>query len=326
MNGIFISYRREDSQSITDRIYEHLSGNLPYRIFKDVDDLKPGADFRDGIDQAIQECDIALVIIGRNWLSVADGQGGRRLDNPGDFVRREVESVLQHCKQVVPVIVENATPPSAEKLPDSIAAIAFRHCVSVRNDPDFKSDLRHLQRLLQGWATRSKYPINLIRSRRKTPGPYSVGPGDALSISIHRIMDHRSCIVHDDGTITLPFQVSLPVAGKTLAQIEDSICKTYVRRQIINPNYDPHSVTAEMKQTRCVSVVVFREDSGAKRDAPGAIELPLNESDALHALLKTGGLPGPDAADELVIMRDDGLLAASPETGASAALERAALD
>jgi hypothetical protein len=46
MGIIFICYRREDSQFITDRIFDHLTRHFSRKsLFKDVDNIPPGVDF-----------------------------------------------------------------------------------------------------------------------------------------------------------------------------------------------------------------------------------------------------------------------------------------
>ena len=92
---IFISYRRADSQAITDRIYEHFSREFGSKsVFQDVEDIPPGVDFRAFLNESVGACDVLLVIIGPQWATITDEQGRRRLDDPNDFVRIEVESGL----------------------------------------------------------------------------------------------------------------------------------------------------------------------------------------------------------------------------------------
>ena len=60
-------------------------------VFLDIDTIPFGVDFRQHIDRMITECDV-LVIIGRRWVDAVDQRGERRPDQPGDFVRLEVEA------------------------------------------------------------------------------------------------------------------------------------------------------------------------------------------------------------------------------------------
>lgn len=148
MTNIFISYRRADSEWITSRIYDRLVTAFGKKnVFKDVDSLKLGGDFRGKLKEATARCDVMLVIIGPVWLTVMDKNGGRRLDNPDDFVRLEVETGLQRDGiLVIPVLVGGATLPSADQLPDSLKQLAYNHAFTIHADPLFNRDMEALVR------------------------------------------------------------------------------------------------------------------------------------------------------------------------------------
>jgi TIR domain len=97
MNGqIFISYRREDASYPAGRLYDNLHSRFPQNeIFMDVDSLKPGIDFVQTIEERVGACDVLVAVIGKRWLSAADEESRRRLDNPDDFVRVEVGTALK---------------------------------------------------------------------------------------------------------------------------------------------------------------------------------------------------------------------------------------
>src|ERR1039457_1665060 len=139
MPKIFVCYRRVDSRKDVGRIYDRLT--LAFgsdNIFKDIDSIEPGADFRGVVKEAVSSCDVVLVVIGQNWLAVTDKSGNRRLENPNDYVRIEVETGLQRDKAIViPLLVDGASMPSPDDLPSSIRDLTFKQSVSVRDDPDF---------------------------------------------------------------------------------------------------------------------------------------------------------------------------------------------
>jgi len=92
---IFLSYRRTDSADIAGRIYDRLIGKFGRGpIFKDVDSIPLGLDFKEYLDTKVGECDVLLAIIGDDWLDSSDPAGKKRLDDPADFVRIEIESAL----------------------------------------------------------------------------------------------------------------------------------------------------------------------------------------------------------------------------------------
>jgi hypothetical protein len=146
MARLFISYRRSDSLTATGRIYDRLVEAFgEENIFKDVDALMIGVDFRSVINREIGSSDALLAIIGKHWLNATDETGKRRLDNPNDFVRLEIEFALRRrAMLIVPVLIGGAQMPSADELPPSMHDFAFRHAAQVREDPDFRADMSRL--------------------------------------------------------------------------------------------------------------------------------------------------------------------------------------
>ena len=147
MQNIFVSYRREDSSDVTGRIFDHLRTAFgEEHLFKDVDSIPLGTDFREVISAAVQQCDVLLVVIGEKWLDVKDEAGGRRIDDPDDYVRLEISSALDRNIPVIPVLVGRATIPTQESLPAPLQRLAFRNALYVRPDPDFHNDIERLRR------------------------------------------------------------------------------------------------------------------------------------------------------------------------------------
>ena len=101
---VFISYRRDDSKHMADRVYDRLVARFGKgNVFKDVDAIPLGADFRKVLEEAVQWCDVLLALLGERWTSITNEAGQRRLEDPNDFVRIEIEgrysvaSLLSHC-------------------------------------------------------------------------------------------------------------------------------------------------------------------------------------------------------------------------------------
>src|SRR5882724_6162941 len=127
MSKIFISYRRDDSAVIAGRIYDHLIPPLgpfePEDVFKDVDSIPLGVNFKKYISEKVAECGVCLVIIGPKWVDIADEHGNQRLDNPSDPVRIEVESALQRDIPVIPLLVMGAQMPVENALPETLRGL-----------------------------------------------------------------------------------------------------------------------------------------------------------------------------------------------------------
>jgi hypothetical protein len=119
MTSVFVAYRREDSRHQAGRLYDRLVAQFgSEHVFKDVDSIPLGLDFRAVLTERVAGCDVFLAVIGDAWLSIAGKSGFRRLDDPGDFVRIEIEAALNRQIPVIPVLVGDSPVPRAEELPD----------------------------------------------------------------------------------------------------------------------------------------------------------------------------------------------------------------
>jgi TIR domain len=126
MAKIFISYRREGGSGFSGRLADDLGRRFGAgEVFRDVEDIASGDDFVSRLDGALRGCLVLLAVIDKTWLSAANMQG-RRLDDPGDFVRREIAAALKNGVRVIPVLVEGAGMPSEQDLPDNLKPLAWR--------------------------------------------------------------------------------------------------------------------------------------------------------------------------------------------------------
>jgi TIR domain len=120
---IFISYRRIDADYAASWLYEHLIARFGRDyVFKDVDSIGIGDDFAKAINQAVEACNLFLALIGEHWITIADDNGNRRLDDPNDFVRLEIEAALRHHVRVIPVLLGTEMP-RADQLPPSLVGL-----------------------------------------------------------------------------------------------------------------------------------------------------------------------------------------------------------
>src|SRR6516225_6982109 len=144
MPRITISYRREDSLDITGRIFDRLAGHFGREaVFRDIDSIPLGADFRRHIERVLDESDIILAIVGPRWI----GHEYPRLASPADPVRFEIETALRKDKPLIPVLVSRAVMPHPDVLPDSLHDFAYRNAVQVDSGQDFDV---HVGRLIRG--------------------------------------------------------------------------------------------------------------------------------------------------------------------------------
>lgn len=133
MSRVFISYRRADSAQAANKLYRHLSMRFGKDlIFQDVDDIKPGDDFLEVIDQELASCQVFLILIGTHWL--IDAQGQRRLDDPNDVLHMEVAKALSRDATILPVLVGGAGMPLPDALPDTLKLLSRRQAMSLTED------------------------------------------------------------------------------------------------------------------------------------------------------------------------------------------------
>lgn len=152
MDGIFISYRRDDSAGYAGRLYDRLVAHFgAERVFMDVEGIEPGTDFVEAIEKAVGSCRVLIVLIGDEWASVTDAAGRRRLDDPNDFIRLETSAALKRGIRVVPVLVDGTTMPRPESLPEDLHALTRRQAVEVNHkqwDASTGELIRTLERIL----------------------------------------------------------------------------------------------------------------------------------------------------------------------------------
>jgi hypothetical protein len=147
--NIFINYRRGDdpgfAQALFGRLEQAFSSD---QLFMDIDDIAPGLDFVEVMNQQVAKCDVLISVIGRSWLAATDETGKRRLDDPEDFVRLEIESALAQKKRVIPVLVNDAKMPKLTNLPESLRPFARCNAVKLSHER-FRADVGALIQSLE---------------------------------------------------------------------------------------------------------------------------------------------------------------------------------
>ena len=172
MTRIFISYRRDDASYVASIVRKHLESEFgPGSVFMDIDSIPLGVDFRQHLSDAVSSCDVLLALIGETWAGPLPGGTQRRIDDPKDFVRIEVEAALKRGIPVVPVLIDRATPPAVESLPPGLRELAFRNAAELRAGRDLDSHLGTLSRGL-----RAHVQAQQERAGETAPGEPGGGP------------------------------------------------------------------------------------------------------------------------------------------------------
>jgi TIR domain/WD domain, G-beta repeat len=146
MPTISISYRRADSEAMTGRIFDRLAAHYGREaIFRDIDNIPPGIDFRVHINDMLRKTNILLAVIGPNWLGARSGTSDR-IQEESDAVRVEIETALRRRTPLIPILIGTTTMPSTDQLPPSLKDFAFRNAVRVDTGQDFDY---HMDRLIR---------------------------------------------------------------------------------------------------------------------------------------------------------------------------------
>lgn len=129
---VFICYRREETAPYAGRIYDAMVARFGVEnVFMDLD-LDPGVDFVDRITKVVSSCVALIVVIGPRWAQLQNEDGGRRIEDPEDFVRLEVESGLDRDDVLlIPALVGGARMPRRQELPPELRTLARRNALEL---------------------------------------------------------------------------------------------------------------------------------------------------------------------------------------------------
>lgn len=221
----------------------------------------------------------------------------------------------------------------------SLLCAALAGCAALTNPVGDGVPVRHLSPQLLGKAKDGEETIPLSLLGQPQPDTYRLAAGDTLGVWVEGVVGDKAvpmpvyiappvqiplqrrlpigagypAPVREDGTVVLPLLEPVPVQGLSVAQAEDVIRAAYTKKQILPAGKERVVVT--LLQARQYHVVVMRQESAGtttvadaiapigKRGTGYVLDLPAYENDVLHALAQTGGMPGLDAFDEVIIQR-----------------------
>ncbi len=254
----------------------------------------------------------------------------RKMDCPW----RDAQKTKQH-----PVAAPGRTcRTTATLLLAALSLICWSGCAALH--PIGGIPASYLPHELKSPSRSGKRTIDLSLLKQTPPEEYLVDAGDTLAIYIEGVLGDRSQVppvhfprgdesiapslgfpipIRDDGTISLPLmKTPLNVRGMTLTQVEQALRKKYttVGWQILRQGRD--RILVSLLKPREYAILVIRQEGfGASGSSGGPfnlgnlkegtgqiVNLPAYKNDVLHALAKTGGLPGTDAENIIYIIRD----------------------
>jgi hypothetical protein len=221
--GIFLSYRRDDGGPYASSLQLQLSQHIPdVPIFMDLDSIEPGLDFADVIQGALDSCAVLVVLIGREWATLTDEDGTRRLDNPDDYVRFELKTALERGVRVIPVLLDGARPLRQQELPAELHKLARLNAHKLSYDR-YKDDTARLLDLIQRVLADPKPGTVVYSIQISDPGPLTVG--DTLTMYAAPLDQHGNQVAQnttwfssDPGVVTVDpsGQLTVQAAGTAL--------------------------------------------------------------------------------------------------------------
>jgi hypothetical protein len=186
MARIFISYRRDDTAGHAGWLNQILSQHFgQHDVFRDIDTIEPGMDFVETIQQEVSSCSLLLVMIGKQWLTITDESGYRRLDNLHDFVRLEVSTALKRNIRVIPVLVHGAAMPHADELPADLVSLSRRSAFELR-DVSFPADAARLIPIIEKVLQENTIPDPLQSTQSPLEG--QLPDQDNISFSVALVL------------------------------------------------------------------------------------------------------------------------------------------
>ncbi len=288
---VFISYRREDSAGHAGRLFDRLAGKLGRdRVFRDVDNIRPGEDFTDVVRERIHSSEVLFVLIGPRWLTATDADGARRLDDPNDTVRLEIETGLQGKIRVIPVLLPGATMPKTKDLPGTLAPLVKLNAYEV-SETHFDQDVLKLLGEVKAplWVTMfaelKRRPIYVVAAAILLAG--------VITVPVFR--SHREALVPQSATSTSPDRdpsdpaVLRPAVSPTMTPDQ---ARDQLGRLGLSYNSDAFIGAASNGDLTAVSLFLragMRPDAGSP-DAPSALEQALDEGhpDVARVLIEAG--------------------------------------
>jgi hypothetical protein len=151
--GIFISYRREGGSTFSSILYSELCKFFAAEnIFKDVNTLTPGSNFKKEIESALDKSSIVLLLIDKHWSQLQNDKGEKKIFSKNDFVRYEIAVALEKNLEIIPVLFENGGMPAEKELPLALRPLCSKHAFTI-----------HVESVIKD----VKLLIEYIRSKKK---------------------------------------------------------------------------------------------------------------------------------------------------------------
>lgn len=282
---IFINYRKEDSPWNSVALYQELIKHFPKgNIFKDFNTLRPGEDFVESIEKALASCDVLLVLISENWLTIQDAKGNKRINNTDDFVRLEIATALKRNICVIPVLFDNATLPHEDELPDELKKLTRRQSIEI-DKTRFEADTERLVEAIKATFER--------KEPKKLPALKYLLFGIPILLGVFLLVKYTGEKGNGDQNVKKNSTEDIKVPIRPVARIHATFSA--------NPNTIPAGGQAELKVLAVTDENVPVPDASVKiqtsggrfRSSDGTIETGMTNADGVF--ITTWRSPEPAA-------------------------------
>jgi len=310
MSGVFISYRRDDQAGFAGRLADVLVSTFGAdNVFRDIEDIHPGEDFVVAIEKQLAAVDVMLVMIGPAWLT-ASRNGTRRLDEPDDFVRREIEAGLKSGKTVLPVLVGGAAMPAEKDLPPAIVALARRQSF-ILSDSGWTSDVARLVDVVKPFFPASRRPA------RRSGLLWGLA---ALAVIVLLAVGLKgNWLGHSEVPKPVASELAQSLAGRWLATVKYDWGAEHAERFDLRPeNGEVHGTASYLRVARTVEQGVIKGEQlnfvthsqevvgdGPGREVTHRYRATLKAGE-LHFVLESGGGHSTHSPVEFVARRAAG--------------------
>jgi hypothetical protein len=156
--AVFVNYRTDDTWTVANWLHKELSQRFGAdKVFMAKESIEGGVEYPERMMDALRDSAVVVALVGKSWLASTDEHGGRRLDNPADWVRVELETALARGIEILPVAVDGGLIPDTTVLPASLERFALRQALPLSTD-DFDEGFARVAARIEELLTGSEPP------------------------------------------------------------------------------------------------------------------------------------------------------------------------
>jgi hypothetical protein len=301
---IFISYRRQDSEDITGRIYDRLADRYGAdKVFLDIDNIPLGEDFREVVARELEGATAVLAVVGPQWCG--QDHTPPRIHEANDFVRLEVAMALTKGIPVLPLFVRGAAMPQSTDLPDDLHPLCFRHGMAVRTGRDFRRDLESLNAWLDGLGKdasktyrddRPHVSQPLVDSVRKLAEQFPEAAMNPQSGLTKQLQEGLTSSTNEPGSLHSR-------AENALSPLQVEILKLHSNPQVANEAAQKKRRLMNLKTQRKLDKQFLLSDGSDERQAQGKILLAIMKLENSGLLSRMGNYRWTITDNGLTVLR-----------------------